>query len=92
MSQPRVFYVGETVPPAVCVLNELGEVFYLDETGQCDDCDRWESCPECSYEVTNGTLGPLVEVLVPDYAQAVAVEDARRRKLAASGPARGGVS
>lgn len=94
MKAARVFYIGETVPAGTCVLTSTGEVFVLGETGHCDDnCDDLpigERCPKCSYEVTNLYSGPLVEVQLPDYTQAVAAEDARRAQLAnsASGGAR----
>lgn len=75
----RVFRDGETVPPGVCVLRSGGEVGYLDDTGDCD-CEDVEPgrCEEHSYEVGNGNLGPLVEVVLPDYEAAVEADHAAR--------------
>lgn len=73
--QPRVFLDGDDVPGGVCVLYENGEVGYLDDTGNCDceDVERGE-CEEHSYVNRNGNLGPLVEVLLPDYETALAAD------------------
>jgi hypothetical protein len=77
---PRVFHDGEDVPPGVCVLHEDGEVGYLDDTGDCD-CEEVErgDCEEHSYVNRNGNLGPLVEVILPDYEAALCVDRAARR-------------
>jgi len=80
---PRVFRVEEVVPAGVCVLDADGEVGYMDDTGDCEDCRDSDSTPDgdcgnCSYEVKNGNLGPLVEVRLPDYGAAVATDRAIR--------------
>jgi hypothetical protein len=79
---PRVFRNGEAIPAGVCVLYESGDVGYLDDTGDCD-CEDVEhgQCEEHSYEVTNGNWGPLVEVILPDYIDAVEA-DRQVRSLA----------
>lgn len=74
----RVFLDGEIVPAGTCVLDEDGDVEFLDDTADCDDyCD--DDCT-CSYDVRNGNRGPLVEVLIPDYASAVAADEAARAR------------
>lgn len=74
----RVFWDGETVPAGTCVLDEGGDVYYLDDTADCsDDCE--DDC-DCSHDVGNFNLGPLVEVPVPDYAAAVAADAAARAR------------
>lgn len=77
--QPRVFRNGETVPVSVCVLYGSGEVGYLDDTGDCD-CEDVEpgECEEHCYEMGNGNLGPLVEVILPDYETAVEADRVAR--------------
>lgn len=70
-AQPRVFRDGEVVPARVCVLYRNGLVAYLDDTSECGCADDPLNECACSYPVTNGNLGPLVEVILPDYAAVV---------------------
>lgn len=77
---PRVFLEGDTVPAGVCVLTEGGDVRWLDDTADCCcDLDPGETCEECSYDVGNGNLGALVEVLLPDHSETVSTDHDRRR-------------
>lgn len=88
MTLPRVFYIGETVPAGVCVVDQTGDILFLDDTALCS-CDRGddELCEECSYDVVwaGSPVGvePLVEFRPLEYyTQAVGAEDLRRSLLA----------
>lgn len=74
----RVFQDGEIVPAGTCVLDEDGDVEYLDDTADCDDYCI-DDC-DCSHPVRNGNRGPLVEVPIPDYDAAVAADAAARAR------------